>query len=46
MEAIAMSVQLVLDRFIEKNPLAVMTRSIMGCLMGEELDGVFEQNRS
>lgn len=36
----------VLERFIEKNPLAVITRSIVGCLMGEDLDEVFQQNRS
>jgi hypothetical protein len=41
-----MSGQAVLDRFVEKNPLAVMTRSIMGCLMDERLDEVFQQNRS
>jgi hypothetical protein len=35
----------VLDRFIQKNPLAVLTRCIVGTLMGEELDDVFEQNR-
>ena len=40
-----MSGKAVLDRFIQKNPLAVMTRCIVGALMGEELDTVFEQNR-
>ena len=41
-----MSGKTVLDRFIQKNPLAVMTRSIVGALMGDELDEVFDQNRS
>jgi hypothetical protein len=45
MEVFAMSGKAVLDRFIQKNPLAVMTRCIVGALMGEELDTVFEQNR-
>jgi len=36
----------VLDRFIEVNPLTVMTRCIVGALMGDELNNVFEQNRS
>lgn len=35
-----------LDRFVEKNPLTVMTRCIVGCLAGEALDAVFEENRS
>lgn len=38
--------RVVLDRFIEKNPLAVMVRCLSGQLMCEELDQVFEQNRS
>jgi hypothetical protein len=46
MEAFAMSGKAILDRFIQKNPLAVMTRCIMGTLMGEELDEVFDQSRS
>jgi len=41
-----MSGKTVLDRFIGKKPLAVMTRSIVGTLMGDELDEVFDQNRS
>lgn len=41
-----MSGKTVLDRFIQKNPLAVMTRCIVGALMGDELDEVFDQNRS
>lgn len=41
-----MSGKTVLDRFIQKDPLAVMTRCIVGALMGEELDEVFDQNRS
>lgn len=40
-----MSGKAVLNRFIEKNPLAVMTRSIIGCVIGEEFDTVFEENR-
>jgi len=34
----------VLDRFIKANPLTVMTRCIVGALMGDELNNVFEQN--
>lgn len=41
-----MSGKTVLDRFICRNPLAVMTRCIVGTLMGDELDEVFDQNRS
>lgn len=41
-----MSGKTVLNRFIKKNPLAVMTRSIIGCVIGEEFDIVFEENRS
>ena len=41
-----MSGKAVLNRFIEKNPLAVMTRSIIGTVIGEEFDKVFEENRS
>jgi hypothetical protein len=46
MEAIAMAGKSIMDRFIQKNPLAVMTRCIAQSLMGEKLDEVFEQNRS
>jgi hypothetical protein len=46
MEAIAMSGKSIMDRFVQKNPLAVMTRCIAQSLMGEKLDRVFEQNRS
>lgn len=46
MEALAMTEKVVLNRFIQKNPLAVMTRTIVGSLVNEELDKVFEQNRS
>ncbi len=35
----------VLDRFIELNPLTVMTRCIVGSLMGDALDKLFDQNR-
>lgn len=41
-----MSGKSIMDRFIQKNPLAVMTRCIAQSLMGEKLDRVFEQNRS
>lgn len=41
-----MSGMSIMDRFVQKNPLAVMTRCIAQALMGEELDLVFEQNRS
>ena len=41
-----MTGKVVLNRFIQKNPLAVMTRTIVGSLVNEELDKVFEQNRS
>jgi hypothetical protein len=37
---------IVLQRFIEKNPLAVMVRCLSGPLMCQELDQVFEQQRS
>jgi hypothetical protein len=45
MEDFAMSGKAMLDRFVQKNPLAVMTRCIVGALVGKELDAVFEQNR-
>src|SRR5688500_11680709 len=38
--------RVVLERFIEKNPLAVMVRCLSGQLMCEELDQVFERQRS
>lgn len=41
-----MSGKTVLDRFVLKNPLTVMTRCIVTALMDERLDEVFEQNRS
>lgn len=40
-----MSGKMMLDRFILKNPLAVMTRCIVGALASEDLDEVFAQNR-
>jgi hypothetical protein len=46
MEAMVMAGKSIMDRFIEKNPLAVMTRCIAQWLMAEKLDEVFEQNRS
>lgn len=36
----------VLQRFVQKNPLAVMVRSLSGQVMCEDLDQVFEQHRS
>lgn len=41
-----MSGKSIMDRFIRKNPLTVMTRSIAQSLMSEKLDQVFEENRS
>ena len=41
-----MSGKVILDRFIEKNPLAVMTRCIVGAITGDEFDTLFEVNRS
>jgi hypothetical protein len=35
-----------LDRFVEKNPLAVMTRCIVGALLNDEVNTVFDQHRS
>lgn len=35
-----------LDRFIDEYPLAVMSRAIIDQMTGEELDEVFQQNRS
>jgi DDE family transposase len=45
MEVFGMSEKAILERFIQKNPLAVMTRCIAGALLGKELDQVFDQNR-
>ena len=41
-----MSGKAVLDRFIAKNPLAVMTRAIAGALFDDRLDTVFDEQRS
>lgn len=41
-----MSGKELLDRFIDEYPLAVMSRAIVDQLTGEELDEVFQQNRS
>jgi hypothetical protein len=41
-----MSGKSALDRFILKNPLSVMTRCIVQALMGENLNQVFQENRS
>lgn len=41
-----MSGNAILERFIDKYPLAVMTRSIADCLLDERVDDVFQQNRS
>jgi hypothetical protein len=40
-----MSGKAMLDRFIKKNPLAVMTRCIAGTLLDEKVDAVFDENR-
>jgi hypothetical protein len=45
MEVFAMSGKAMLDRFIEKYPLAVMTRSIVESVLGDQLDDVFQQHR-
>ena len=41
-----MSRKAILDRFIEKNPLAVMTRCIVGAIVGDHFDELFKENRS
>lgn len=41
-----MSGKVILDRFIEKNPLAVMTRCIVGAIVGDHFDELFKENRS
>jgi hypothetical protein len=41
-----MSGKVLLDRFIEKNPLAVMTRCIIGAIVGDHFDDLFEENRT
>ncbi len=41
-----MSGKTVLDRFIQKNPLTVMTRCIVETLVADGLDEVFDSNRS
>ena len=41
-----MTTQDVLDRFVDKCPLAVMARSIIEALLGDQLNEVFERNRS
>ena len=41
-----MSGKAMLDRFIDKNPLAVMTRCIVGAIVGDKFDELFEENRS
>src|SRR5262245_33415099 len=35
-----------LERFIEVNPLAVMTRCIIKAAVGDHFDALFEENRS
>lgn len=40
-----MSAKAMLERFVEKYPLTVMTRSVIGSLLGDQLDEVFEQHR-
>jgi hypothetical protein len=44
-EAIRMSAKKTLDKFIKKNPLTVMTRCIMGAVIGSEFDELFADNR-
>jgi Transposase DDE domain len=46
MEEAAMSAKAMMDRFIQKSPLAVMTRCIAQSLMGDKLDEIFQQNRT
>lgn len=41
-----MSWNALMDWFIQKNSLAFMTRCIVGMLMGEQLEEVFQLNRS
>jgi hypothetical protein len=41
----AMSGKAMLDRFMDKYPLAVMTRSIVELVLGDQLDEVFQQHR-
>lgn len=41
-----MSVKELLDRFIEKHPLAVLTRGVIGRLMDDQLGEVFQDHRS
>src|SRR3569832_1748090 len=41
----SMSAQAMLDRFIDKHPLAVMTRAILAQVVDERLDELFEQHR-
>lgn len=40
-----MSGKEMLDRFIEKYPLAVMTRSVVESVVGDQLDEIFQQHR-
>lgn len=40
-----MSGKTLLDRFIVKDPLAVMTRCIVGAVVGDGFDELFEENR-
>lgn len=39
-----MSIAKIVDRFAQKNPLAVMTRCIIDSIVSDELDDVFEQH--
>jgi hypothetical protein len=41
-----MSGKVVLERFVKEDPLAVMTRCIAGALLSEEVNEVFDRNRS
>lgn len=41
-----MSAQAMLDRFIEKHPLAVLTRTILGAVLDQRVDQLFDEHRS
>jgi hypothetical protein len=41
-----MSGKAILDRFVEKNPLTVMTRCIIGAMVDDRFDDLFEDHRS
>jgi hypothetical protein len=41
-----MSGKTMLERFVEVSPLAVMTRCVIGAVVGDHFDALFEENRS